>query len=68
MALIAALQTGPLPAIAVGAALLQPLLRLLYIAAYVSNVPPARGLCWATALFCTGLLYTEALRALLQAA
>ena len=33
LALIAALQTGPLPAIAVGAALLQPLLRLLYIAA-----------------------------------
>ena len=67
LALVAALQTGALPTVAVGAALLQPLLRLIYIAAYVGNVPPARGLCWASALLCTGVLYTEALRALLQA-
>ena len=66
LALVAALQTGAVPTVAVVAALLQPLLRLLYIAAYVGNVPPARGLCWASALLCTGVLYTEALRALLQ--
>jgi len=67
LALIAALHTGPLPAIAIGAALLQPLLRLFYIGAYVGNVPPLRGLCWASALFCTGLLYVEGLRALIRA-
>jgi len=68
LALIAALHTGALPAAAMGAALLQPLLRLIYIGAYVGNVPPLRGLCWASALLCTALLYLEGLKALLSAA
>ena len=54
--------------VAIAAALLQPGLRLLYIGAYVGNIPPLRGLCWASALMCTGVLYLEALKALLQAA
>ena len=65
LALIAALQTGPLPATAVVAAFAHPVLRLAYIAAYVGNVPPARGLCWATGLLCSGILYSEGLKALL---
>ena len=68
LSLVAACETGPLPGLAIAAALLQPGLRLLYIGAYVGNIPPLRGLCWASALMCTGVLYLEALKALLQAA
>ena len=48
------------------AAWLHPLLRLGYIGAYVANVPPLRSLCWAGAILCTGLLYSEGLRSLLR--
>jgi uncharacterized MAPEG superfamily protein len=48
------------------AAWLHPLLRLGYIAAYVANLPPLRSLCWAGAILCTGLLYSEGLRSLLS--
>ena len=51
--------------VAVAAAWLHPLLRLAYIPAYVGNVPPLRGLCWAGALTCSGLLYLEGLKAVL---
>ena len=65
LALLSVVQTGPLPNIAVIAAFAHPALRLAYIAAYVGNVPPARGLCWATGLLCSGILYSEALKALI---
>ena len=68
LSLVAACETGPLPGLAIAAAFLQPGLRLLYIGAYVGNIPPLRSLCWASALMCTGVLYLEALKALLQAA
>jgi uncharacterized MAPEG superfamily protein len=66
LALIAALQTGPLPGIAAVVALIQPILRLIYIGAYVGNIAALRGLCWASALFCTGILYVEGLKALIS--
>lgn len=66
LALVAALQIGTLPGLAAAAAFLQPALRLVYIAAYVGNVPPLRGLCWASALLCTGILYVEGLKGVLQ--
>ena len=50
LALIAVAQTGPLPGTAVFAALAHPALRFAYIAAYVGNVPPVRGLCWVSGL------------------
>ena len=50
---------------AAAAALIHPLLRLIYIGAYVANKPPLRSLCWATALFCTALLYGEGMVVLL---
>ena len=65
LALITALQVGGLQGLAVPAALLQPVLRLIYLPAYVANVPPLRGLCWAGALLCTGILYIEGVKALL---
>ncbi|HJN36274.1 MAG: MAPEG family protein [Prochlorococcus sp.] len=66
LALVAALHRGPLAEAAVAAALLHPLLRLLYIGAYVGNLPPLRALCWASALLCSGILYTEGLQALIR--
>lgn len=65
LALLAVLQMGPLGGLAIPAALLHPLLRLVYLPAYVANVPPIRSLCWAGALLCTGILYLEGLRALI---
>ena len=65
-ALLAVIQGASLPATAVIAAFAQPALRLAYIAAYVGNVPPARGLCWASGLVCTGILYSEGLKALIS--
>ena len=64
LALIAVLQVGELPGLAIPAALVQPLLRFIYLPAYVANIPALRGLCWAGALLCTGILYSEGLKAL----
>ncbi|QEY32029.1 MAPEG family protein [Synechococcus sp. RSCCF101] len=49
----------------VAAALLHPLLRLLYLAAYVAGLAPVRSLCWAAALLCSLILYRSGLRGLL---
>ena len=66
LALMAVMNGASLPSSAVIAAFAQPALRLAYIAAYVGNVPPARGLCWASGLVCTGILYSEGLKALIS--
>ena len=66
LALMAVIQGASLPITAVIAAFAQPALRLAYIAAYVGNVPPARGLCWASGLVCTDILYSEGLKALIS--
>jgi uncharacterized MAPEG superfamily protein len=62
------LAAGVSAPVAFAAAWLHPLLRVLYVFAYVSNVPPLRGLCWAGGLTCSGILYVEGLRAVLGAA
>ena len=54
--------------VAIAAAWLHPLLRLLYVPAYVANVPLLRALCWAAGLLCSGLLYVEGLKAILSQA
>ena len=64
LALIAVLQVGELPGLAIPAALVQPLLRFVYLPACVANIPALRGLCWAGAVLCTGILYSEGLKAL----
>ena len=66
LTLMAVMNEASLPSSAVIAAFAQPALRLAYIAAYVGNVPPARGLCWASGLVCTGILYSEGLKALIS--
>ena len=59
------LVAAPLHPVAIAAAWIRPALRLAYIGAYVANVPPLRGLCWAGGLTCSGILYVEGLRAVL---
>ena len=41
------------------AAWIHPFLRLLYIGAYVFDIPVARGLIWASGIFTTLVLYKE---------
>jgi uncharacterized MAPEG superfamily protein len=48
------------------AAWLHPALRLAYLGAYLANLAPLRSLCWAGAILCTTLLYSEGLRAVLR--
>ncbi|MFO0040109.1 MAG: MAPEG family protein [Synechococcaceae cyanobacterium] len=66
LVLLAAPQLTASAGLSAAAAWLHPLLRLGYIGAYVANVPPLRSLCWAGGILCTGLLYSEGLRALLR--
>ena len=47
------------------AAWLHPLLRFLYIWAYVLNIPIARGLFWASGVFSTLILYKEGITQLM---
>tara|TARA_Y100001978_G_scaffold187411_1_gene187950 strand:+ start:142 stop:546 length:405 start_codon:yes stop_codon:yes gene_type:complete len=47
------------------AAWIHPSVRLLYILAYVFNIPAARGLCWATGLLSTIVLYKEGISQIL---
>jgi len=65
LALIAAASGSPTAALAVAAAWLHPLLRVGYLGAYIANLPPLRSLCWAGAVLCTAILYSEGLRGLL---
>ena len=65
-ALLCLLMGGSAPA-AIAAAWIHPALRLLYIGAYVANVPPLRALCWAGGITCTGILYLEGLKQVLAA-
>lgn len=66
LVLLAAPELTATAGISAAAAWLHPLLRLGYIGAYVANIPPLRSLCWAGGILCTGLLYSEGLRALLR--
>ena len=62
LALLAARAGSAPTALAVAAAWLHPALRLGYIGAYVANLQPLRSLCWAGAILCSAILYSEGLR------
>ena len=47
------------------AALIHPFLRLLYIGAYVMDIPIARGLIWASGVLTTIVLYKEGITQLM---
>ena len=53
---------------AIAAAWIWPGIRFIYLLAYVGNVPPLRGLCWATGVTAVGICYVEGLRAVISVA
>ena len=60
------LTTGVISSSAIISAFIHPLLRLIYIGAYVGNIPLLRGLCWASGVLCSGILYKAGLDVLLN--
>ena len=57
--------TSVVSPVAVAAAWIHPIVRLSYIGAYVGDIPTARGLCWASGVLCSIVLYKEGLSSLL---
>ena len=64
LAVVAVLNGQTLPSITVAAALAHPALRVVYISAYLFNVPLARSVAWLLGLLCSGILYGVGLAAL----
>ena len=58
--------SGVVSPVAVITAWVHPFLRLVYIVTYIGNIPLARGLCWASGILCSTLLYKEGLSTLLS--
>tara|TARA_B100000965_G_C19536012_1_gene733403 strand:+ start:573 stop:983 length:411 start_codon:yes stop_codon:yes gene_type:complete len=58
--------SGVVSPIAVIAAWVHPLVRLIYLGAYVGDIPLARGICWATGILCSMVLYKEGLITLIS--
>ena len=59
------LLTLPDSSLAIIAAWTHPFVRILYIIAYILNIPAARGLSWATGLLATFILYKEGISQIL---
>ena len=53
-----------LPAFAIVVAFAHPILRALYIVAYLVNISLLRSVCWALGLLCSGFLYGVCLSAM----
>ena len=66
-AMLLCLISGVSSPTAIAAAWIWPGSRFIYLFAYVGNVPPLRGLCWATGVTAVGICYVEALRAVISA-
>ena len=64
LAVVAVLNGQTLPSITVAVALAHPALRVVYISAYLFNVPLARSVAWLLGLLCSGILYGVGLAAL----
>jgi len=67
-AMLLCLISGVSSPTAIAAAWIWPGIRFIYLVAYVSNVPPLRGLCWATGVTAVGICYVEGLRAVISVA
>ena len=65
LAVVAVLNGYALPVITVVVALAHPVLRVVYIIAYLFNVPIARSVAWFLGLLCSGILYGVGLGAFL---
>ena len=67
-AMLLCLISGVSSPTAIAAAWIWPGIRFIYLLAYVGNVPPLRGLCWATGVTAVGICYVEGLRAVISVA
>ena len=67
-AMLLCLVAGVESTAAITAAWAWPAVRFLYLGAYVGNIAPLRGLCWAAGVTAVGVCYVEGLRAVLAAA
>ena len=67
-AMLLCLISGVSSPTAIAAAWIWPGIRFIYLFAYGGNVPPLRGLCWATGVTAVGICYVEGLRAVISAA
>ena len=66
-AMLLCLISGVNSSVATVAALVWPGVRLIYLAAYIGNIPPLRGLCWASGVTAVGICYVEGLKAVIAA-
>ncbi len=57
---------GVISPIAIIAGFIHPIARTIYIGAYVGDFPPVRGICWASGVLCSIILYKEGLTTLLS--
>ena len=67
-AMLLCLVAGVESSTAVAAAWVWPAVRFAYLFAYVGNIPPLRGLCWASGVIAVGICYVEGLQAVLATA
>ena len=58
--------TGAVSPMAVLAAWVHPFVRVVYIGAYVGDIPLLRGICWALGVLCSIVLYIGGLSACLS--
>ena len=66
LAVIASLSGQTLPWITAFAAIAHPSLRVVYISAYLLNIPFARSVAWILGLLCSGILYSAGFTALVR--
>ena len=66
-AMLLCLVAGVESSTAITAAWIWPAVRFVYLFAYVGNIPPLRGLCWASGVTAVGICYVEGLRAVIAA-
>jgi uncharacterized MAPEG superfamily protein len=53
-----------LPPLTVVVAIAHPIFRVVYLVAYIGNIPPLRSVCWLFGLICSGILYGVCLSAM----
>ena len=66
-AMLLCLVAGVDSSIAATAAWAWAAVRFIYLFAYVGNIPPLRGLCWASGVTAVGICYVEGLKAVIAA-
>lgn len=57
LAILTVMNGITLSSLAIFVAIAHPILRAIYIIAYIGNIPALRSLCWAFGLLCSGILY-----------